>query len=263
MLDGATERRPSRLALEVMHDRADSVDADPGILGLAVPQPPAQALDFLDDHRLRRRTLRVVGRQVAGDPRQVLQPHGEVKPVQDREFRDASVEEDAPQPGAAVGERGQYRVLCPPDRVEVAADQRHEIRVGLRHGAEDLPSSCRRLDIADPDFQVPLAVLAAADEGRIQGHRDRLDRSCRFEGRRHWQLFSDLEGMTAQGLVSRASVDREHLRQQLSGRPIGQQSGELGPQPVQLRGRADVRRPVHARRGRARSRRSGSGAAGP
>ena len=86
---------------------AESVDAHPGILGLAVPQPPAQALDFVDDHRLRRRTFWVVGRQVAGDPRQVLQPHGEVKPVQDREFRDADVEENAPQPGAAVvSERG-------------------------------------------------------------------------------------------------------------------------------------------------------------
>src|SRR5689334_1089632 len=50
-----------RLALEVVHDRADPVDADPGILGLAVPQPPAQGLSFLDDHRLRRRTFRVVG----------------------------------------------------------------------------------------------------------------------------------------------------------------------------------------------------------
>src|SRR4051794_37235986 len=56
--------------------------------------------------------------------------------------------------------------------------------------------------------------------------------------------------MTAQGLVSCASVDREHLRQQISGRSIGQQNGELGAQPVQLRGRADVRWPVHARRER-------------
>src|SRR4051794_21648675 len=56
--------------------------------------------------------------------------------------------------------------------------------------------------------------------------------------------------MTAQGLVGCARVDREHLRQQIGGRSIGQQSGELGAQPVQLRGRADVRWPVHARRER-------------
>src|SRR4051794_23471885 len=49
------------LVPEVMHDRADPVDADPGVLGLTVPQPPAQALGLLDDHRLRRRALRVVG----------------------------------------------------------------------------------------------------------------------------------------------------------------------------------------------------------
>src|SRR3954470_2181351 len=97
-----------RLAPEVMRDGADAIEADPGVPGLAVPQSPAQALDLLGDHRLRRGALRIVGRQAAGDLCQVLQPHGEVEPVQDRKFRDAGVEEDAPQPGAAVGERGQY-----------------------------------------------------------------------------------------------------------------------------------------------------------
>lgn len=39
-------------ALEDMYDLADPVDAAPDILGLAVPDPPAQALDLLDDHGL-------------------------------------------------------------------------------------------------------------------------------------------------------------------------------------------------------------------
>src|SRR5918992_5783505 len=34
------------LATEVVHHCADAIDADLRILGLAVPQPPAQALDF-------------------------------------------------------------------------------------------------------------------------------------------------------------------------------------------------------------------------
>src|SRR3954466_15739580 len=50
------------LATEVVHHRADAIDADLRILGLAVPQPPAQALDLLDDHRLRGRALRTIGR---------------------------------------------------------------------------------------------------------------------------------------------------------------------------------------------------------
>jgi hypothetical protein len=36
------------------------------------------------------------------------------------------------------------------------------MRVGLRHGAEHLSASSR-LDIADPDLQAPLIVLAAPD----------------------------------------------------------------------------------------------------
>jgi hypothetical protein len=39
-------------ALEDMHDLADPVDAEAGILGLAVPNAPAQALDLLDDRCL-------------------------------------------------------------------------------------------------------------------------------------------------------------------------------------------------------------------
>ena len=93
------------------------------------------------------------------------QPHGHVEPVEDREPIDTGIEKDAPQPGTAVGERRQRCALGPPDRVEAAADQTCEIRVDLRHGAEDLPPSARRLDIADPDLEVPLAVLATPDEG--------------------------------------------------------------------------------------------------
>src|SRR3954452_15832625 len=60
------------------------------------------------------------------------QPYGDMKPVEDREPIDASVEKDAPQPGTAVGERRQRRALGPPDRIEAAADQYSEVRLGLR-----------------------------------------------------------------------------------------------------------------------------------
>src|SRR3954453_3720362 len=49
------------LVPEVVQDRADAIDADLRILSSAVPQPPAQALDLLDDHRLRGRALRTIG----------------------------------------------------------------------------------------------------------------------------------------------------------------------------------------------------------
>ena len=52
--------------------------------------------------------------------------------------------------------------------------------------------------------------------------------------------------MTAQRLRVLASVHREHLPEQGGCRPVGQQGGELRPQPIQLRSRAGVRRPLHA-----------------
>src|SRR4051794_33520283 len=107
----------------------------------------------------------VLVRQHAGDLLQVLQPHGEVEPVEYRRCGDAGVGQDAPEPGAAVGEGGQRRVPGPADGVEGAADQRPNVRVDLRDGAENLSSAGFCFDIADPDLEVPLAVLAAVDEG--------------------------------------------------------------------------------------------------
>src|SRR5215217_9109958 len=62
------------LATEVVQDRADAIEADLCILGLAVPQPPAQALDLRDDHRLRGRALRTIGQQVMLVARNVWPP---------------------------------------------------------------------------------------------------------------------------------------------------------------------------------------------
>src|SRR3954452_22257540 len=124
-----------------------------------------------------------------------------MKPVEDRKSLDASVEKNAPQPGTAVGKRRQRCALGPPDRIEAAADQACEIRVDLRHGAEDLPSSARRLDIADPNLQVPLAGLSTPNEGRIQSHYDRLGAGRRRLHRHlRWERLGDLERVTAKGL---------------------------------------------------------------
>jgi len=62
----------------MMHDRADAIDADVGILGLAIPNTPVQAFNLLDDHRSRHSPGRVIRRQAIGNLLQVLQPHGDV-----------------------------------------------------------------------------------------------------------------------------------------------------------------------------------------
>ena len=71
----------TRLIPEMMHDRVDAIDADPGIGGFAVPQPPVQVLKLPDDHCLRRPPRRIVARQSAGDLLQVLKSHADVKPA--------------------------------------------------------------------------------------------------------------------------------------------------------------------------------------
>jgi hypothetical protein len=64
-----------------------------------------------------------------------------------------------------AGEGFQYRVLGSPDRVEAPADQHFDARSGLGNGGENLPPTKHRFNIADPDIQMPLVVLAAPDEG--------------------------------------------------------------------------------------------------
>src|SRR5580700_2123105 len=51
--------------LEMVHDRVDAINADPGVGGFAIQQPPVQTLNFLDDHCLRRLARWIV----AGPPR--------------------------------------------------------------------------------------------------------------------------------------------------------------------------------------------------
>jgi hypothetical protein len=82
-------------ALKMMHHRSDTPDDALGVLDFAIPQPLAQKVDHLDDHRLRRHWCRAICRQTAGDLLQVLQPHGDVEPVKDRRLGDASLGENA------------------------------------------------------------------------------------------------------------------------------------------------------------------------
>jgi hypothetical protein len=53
----------------------------------------------------------------------------------------------------------------PIDIGKTAPDQRLDRGVGLCHCGEHLSGSVRCFDIAEPDFQMSLAVLTAPDEG--------------------------------------------------------------------------------------------------
>src|SRR5690242_1954582 len=140
------------LALEKMHDLADAVDAAPGIFGLAVPNPPAQPLDLRDDHGLRLHPTRLISRQSDCRLLGVLEPHGDMEPVGDWWIRDPGLGQNRSQTGAAVGERGQLRVVGSAHRLQVSADQHGEVGIGPRDSAEYLPASDSRLDVADANF---------------------------------------------------------------------------------------------------------------
>jgi len=176
----------------------------------------------------------------------VLQPHGDVKPVEHRPRGDAGIGQTAPEPRTAVGEGGQCRALTPADSVEVAADQLGNGGAGSSDGAEDLTATGLRFNIADPHLQMPLALCATANERRIQGHHDR--RGCCFRTGRGalTKNLADLQGMAAQGLMMRSSIDREHLLQDISGGSVGHQGREMRLKPAQLRRRPAMRWPANA-----------------
>jgi hypothetical protein len=193
-----------------------------------------QRLDLRDDHRLRRHPRRLINRQGAGDLLEVLKPHTDVEPVKNRRRGDAGIGENTPDPRLAipsdfagrnlgqvsprtiVGEGGHRRVLGAPNGVEFVADQRFDRRIGFRDGAEYLPATGLRFDIADPHLQMPLPILTAADEGRVQGDHDRRRRRFRLDRATLNKSLTGLQGMAAQGLRVLRGVQREHLLHQVS-----------------------------------------------
>src|SRR5436853_7584703 len=103
-------RAMAAFALEDMHDVADPIEAAPGILGLAVPDAPAQALDLGDDHGFRLHSVGLVGRQSARRLLRVLEPHGDVEPLSTLARRAFS---QAARPGADVTPRKNPRLAQP------------------------------------------------------------------------------------------------------------------------------------------------------
>ena len=90
----------------MVHDRADAINAEPRVGGFAIPQPPVQALNFLDDHCLRRLARWIVARQTVGDLPQVLKSHSDVKPVEKWRRGDTRVGENVPACLAVAGVAG-------------------------------------------------------------------------------------------------------------------------------------------------------------
>ena len=120
---------------------------------------------------------------VCDDPSLALDAVGSSTPtVENWQFADAGIGENTPQAGTTISEGRQSGFFGPADGIETAADQNVDVRAGSGDGSKNLTATRRRLGIAEPDFEVTLAVLAATNESGV--HRDRNRRRRRFRPHR-------------------------------------------------------------------------------
>jgi len=178
--------------------------------------------------------------------------------VENRQLGDTGIGQNTSKARTPIGEGRQRGAFRSADSVEAPADQHLDVRVGSGDGAENLPATRLRFDIANPYLQVTFSVLATSNEGGIQSDRDRRRRRFRPDRGTIPKCSAGSQGMATHGLFVVAGADRKHLLQYVSGRPIGHQGREMGLKPIQLRCRPAMRWPVdpnldHTTRGAAKS----------
>jgi hypothetical protein len=103
----------------MMHHCADTVDAFPRVLRFSIPDPPVQSLDLGHDHCLRGRARRITRRQSIANLCEMLKPHRDMVPVQNRRFQDASICENTSESRTTIGKGCQRGVAGAANRIEV------------------------------------------------------------------------------------------------------------------------------------------------
>jgi hypothetical protein len=229
-----------------MHHRADTVDAFPRVLRFSIPDPPVQSLDLGRDRRLCGRARRITRRQSIANLFEMLKPHRDMEPVQNRRLQDASIGENTSESRTTIGEGRQRGVAGAANRIEVVSDQPFDVCPGLRDAAENLTAASFRCDIVNPHLKSTFSVLAAPYEGGIHADRDRRRRCRRPDRGTVSKRRASLQGMAAQGPGVDAGVDRKQVLQQISSHPVRYQSGQVCPEPVQFQCRAAIRRSIYA-----------------
>ena len=221
------------LALKGVHDLADRDDADLGVLGLAVPQAPSQALNLSDDCLLCLLPRRGVGRQSVAICFRCCRRIA---------MWNQSRIGGAVTPAAAnVDRRRRHPSLNPVSSVSPArptASSRRSIKAtilvsALRRprkpgGLQTLTRHCRR------GPRMPLVVLAAADEGRIHPDGDCRRRNCWLDYGAIMKLLTHFQSMGAQHLLVRPSIDEHHLFEHVRRDTIGRKSRTMGVEFIQL-----------------------------
>ena len=143
----------------------------------------------------------ITRRQSIANLFEMLKFHRDMEPVQNRRFQDTSIGENTPESRTTTGEGRQRGVAGAANRLEVLSDQPFDVCPGLRDGAENLTTAGFRFDIANP--------------------------------------HASLQGVAAQCPGVDAGVDGKHVLQQISAHPVRHQSGQVCPEPVQFRCRAE------------------------
>jgi hypothetical protein len=72
-----------------------------------------------------------------------------MKPIENRWPRHARRGQDRPKARTTIAERGQVSVVGSAHSLDVSADQHRDVGVALRDSAKYLPTSAKRLDVAD------------------------------------------------------------------------------------------------------------------
>jgi hypothetical protein len=165
----------------------------------------------------------------------MFKPHSDMEPVKSWRFGDTGIGENASKSRTSIREGRQFGAFCSADGVEAPVDQYLDVCVGLGDSAENLSATGLRFDIANPHLQVTLPILAAPDEGGVQGDSDRRGHRFRPDRGTIRERFPSPHGMAAQCLRVRSGADRKHLPQQVSGHPVGHEGGETRLKLVELR----------------------------
>jgi hypothetical protein len=133
-----------------------------------------------------------------------------------------------------------------PTASRVLADQDFDICIGFGNGTENLPTTSLRFDIADPNLQMPLAILTAANERRVQGRRNRRRRQFWPGYGVNPERRADLQGTSAHSPRILSGINRKHLLQHVSRHPVWHQGRKMCSKLVEFRRRPAMRWPTHA-----------------
>ena len=133
--------------------------------------------------------------------------------------------------------------------LKAAPDQRRDVGIGPRNGAEDLSAPVGTLDIADANFQIRSRSLSNfVTPPRSSRRRPRRPITITVDSTFIRGCQDGERRMAAQCLGTLAGLDRQKIRQNVGDDTKGHEGGKMRSQLIQLRRRPTMREPPGTRR---------------